>query len=180
MPDTMPITAAFVLSEDEIKTVRSVFVERPHNSWINAIILIVVAGALFTYSILSGRIRVNWETFNFPSLGLITVFCVAMYFYFRWQRREAERKAIREDPATNRRIELQFSADGVSSRIEGLSQTAFPWTSFVRVRRLAQGILFYQARATCVWVPEHAFASKADAEAVAALAKERIANYSES
>ncbi len=179
MPDAMPITASFVLSEEEIKTVRAAFVERPRNSWITAIVLMVITAVLFTYSILSGRIRVDWETFNLPSLGLITVFCVALYFYFRWQRRETERKAIREDPATNRRIELQFSPDGVSSRIEGLSQTIFPWTGFIRVRRLAQGILFYQGRTTCVWVPEHAFASKGDAQAVAALAKERIANYSE-
>ncbi len=175
-----PITASFVLTPEEIKTFRSAYMEQPRSSRIMAIVLIAAAGILFAYGILSGWIRVDWAMWDLRSFVLITVFCVAMYFYFRWQRRETERRAITEDSTTNRRIELQFSPEGVSSRIEGLSQTVWPWSSFVRARRAAQGMLFYQGVRTCVWVPEHAFASKADAEAVAALAKPRIVHYSES
>lgn len=180
MPEQMPITASFVLTPEEIKTARSVFFEQPRSTKISAWVAIVIGVIALAYGVATGWIRVNRAAWDLRSFLLVLGFCALLYVFFRWQRSLRERQALANDPALNRRIEVQFSSDGLVSKVDGLSEGSSQWTAYVRVRRSPKGFVFYQNAQVVSWVPQHAFASSAEADAVAALAKERVTNYSES
>ncbi len=180
MPEENPISASFVLTLEEVKAARSLYSKRPHSGQIIAVLVVLIGLSPIVYGVLTGRIAVDRESFSLTNSLLIVLAVGLFYFMFRAQARSGEQRTFLQDPASNKRVDLSFSSEGIRSRVEGLSETSFQWSGFVRVRRTAQGFLFYQGPRTILWVPEHAFASQADAEAVAALARERAVNYSES
>lgn len=180
MPEQMPITASFVLTPEEIKTARSVFFEQPRGTKVNAWVAIVIGVIALTYAVSTGWIRVNRAAWDLRSLLLVLGFCALLYFFFRRQRSQREQQALLHDPALNRRIEVHFSPDGLVSKVDGLSEGSSQWSAYVRVRRNPKGFVFYQNAQVVSWVPSHAFASSAEADAVAALAKERVKDFSES
>ncbi len=144
-------------------------------------VLIVIAGiSPVIIGVLAGRIAVDVESFSPRNVILLVVGIGLIYFVLRSQSRSGEQRMFQQDPTSNKRLDLRFSEEGVTSRVEGLSETVFQWSGFVRVRRTAKGFLFYHGPYTFLWVPEHAFGSKTDADAVTALVKQRVINYSES
>lgn len=180
MAEEAPIKASFVMTLEEVTTARAMLAERSIGVQVLFGVILVAAASPLVINTFSNGFQVS--SIDWSAGLFIVIFCVlvAMYVLVRVRSKAAMRRAVSQDPVFNRRLVMEFSSDRVVSEVEGLSQTSFNWKSFVRVRRGPKGFVFYQGPQICVWVPEHAFASKADADAVAALAKERVSNYSES
>ncbi len=179
MTEEASITASFVLTLDEVKAARSSYSARPRSTQIIVAAIFIAGLGLIVAGLLTGRLRVDIESFDAGTVLLFIGGALLIYALFRSQSGAALQRAFVQDPAGNRRVDLRFSQDGIVSKVEGLSETTFQWNGILRVRRTAQGFLFYKGPRTCLWVPEHAFASRADADKVAVLARARVSGYSE-
>jgi hypothetical protein len=90
--------------------------------------------------------------------------------------RRLARKEFVASPNRNSLVEWRFDPDQLVVTT-GASSEKFEWRMVLRVVRTPDGLLIYINDQTFYWLPFHAFASEADKEAFAQLARSKVQNY---
>jgi ABC-type nickel/cobalt efflux system permease component RcnA len=178
MPEEVPITASFVLTLDEIKKVQALFTPKLARMQVVVSIVFILGISPIVIGILSHRIRVDPAEWTLPKVAVFLVFFGALYAFFRYQRGEALKKAFTQNPAHDKHLEYRFSPGGVSSTMEGV-KTQWQWNAFMKVRRTRDGYLFLETEQVGFWIPNHAFRSQQDADALAELARKSVPRFME-
>ena len=63
--------------------------------------------------------------------------------------------------------------------MNGAFETKFKWDVFISVKRTKEGFVFYQSPQLYYWIPNHAFKSKEDTNAVTELARKHAKEFIE-
>ena len=177
MSEEAPITASFILTLDEVKKAQALSSSKPTLGQMVIALVFIVGLSPIVIGVLSHRIRVDTADWTLPKILVLVVGFVALYFFFRYQRNQAFRQAFAQNPAANKRLDYRFSEAMVLSTVDGVSETRSQWSAYVKVRRTKEGFLFLQSPQFGFWVPEHAFRSKQDADALAELARKLVPGF---
>jgi hypothetical protein len=83
---------------------------------------------------------------------------------------------FRRDPNQNAEIEWRFSADNIDI-ITPQSSTQAKWSAVFKVAQAPDGLFFYFMPQVNHWIPKHGFASEAEFDAAAELARKNCQNF---
>jgi hypothetical protein len=174
------IAASFVLTFDEMKMAQAAY--SPRSRFVGVIFLVVVVLGLspIITGVLSHRIRFDFPDWSIPNMVILVIIILGFYIFLRYQQAVAPKKAFAQNPVSNKRIDCLFSREMLISKVEGVSETKIQWSSLVQAKRTKMGFIFFQSPQVYFWIPEHAFQSKRDADAVAELTKEFVPSFIES
>ena len=179
MSENRPITASFILTLDEMRTIRSFYASPPKWAAIVSVLVFVLGLAAIAIGVMTGRIRNDPADWHPSRIILMVLFIAGIYLFFRYGQKQQLQKAFALDPASNKRIDLWFSHDAIVSKVDGVSEARIQWSSIKRVRRTSKGYLFYQNPWLIIWIPYHAFASQQDADGLGELARGLVPQFTE-
>jgi hypothetical protein len=133
------------------------------------------------HSIFALFILAGYTAIQNGSMASGLVFCIVGVYWFifrRLERRWSIRRQFSKRPDQDIEIAWQFTSDEIRLQ-SGLSQSQFSWECLVKVVRTPVGLLFYPNDQIFHWLPRTGFASDAEFERCAELAKSKIAKYYE-
>jgi hypothetical protein len=185
MIQTTPVTAEFIWTFDELKSMMKAAAALPGTSKGK-----FPVAAFLTYGILVLAIAVpiikNLEGRNIPSvsvllnnqypIGLFILLVAVFWGTFSLIQRQNLKQAFLKDLDANKRVSVTFKPDELVIAGEA-AETRLKWESLVEARRTSKGFCFFRAPQMGFWVPFHAFKSTADIEAVSELASRLAPKY---
>lgn len=184
MAEDQTIRLSYRLTVDELMMARSMHEKltlkrKPgaalaRKSWIKALICLSGVAALsrLVLDVIQGN--------PFSGLHVLTVLLALLlvgYFALPWIGRRSLRRHFEKRPDRNRIVRYAIDAHRVVSSVEGLSEGSSEWSSFAEVVRTPQGFLFYPNDMLFHWLPNHAFASPEDTDALADMARQHAPKY---
>jgi hypothetical protein len=182
MPEMrQPITATYIVTPAEVKraqvTASSVRDAEPADSKVPEIIAYGILGIFVSLMFLfqAGEQNVSFEIPAASDIFLVSLLFVlifAAWAIFRYTQYYSFKKDFAKLPLKEKRVEYLFSENEVCSKTKGVFEGTHQWSSYVKVVRTTKGFLFYSQPHLYAWIPNHAFQSKEDAQAVAELARQ--------
>ncbi len=172
MSEKTQITASFVFTFDELKTA---VLLQPFQLYLPGILIFIMSLSIPAVMALMNGYPVS---IIISSLYYVVPFLVVVILFSLYSQKATSKKVFSQTPWANRHIEYNFSKDEIVERVEGISETKFPWTNIRRVKRTKKGFIFYRSQ-SYFWVPEHAFQSREEANTAAEFAHQSVQNYSE-
>jgi hypothetical protein len=107
----------------------------------------------------------------------IVVVAASTCFAWPWLRKKSLVRHFEKRPDRDKIIHFAVNKHKVTSGVEGLSEGNSEWSAFAEVVRTPEGFLFYPNDHLFHWLPNHAFASPEDADALAGMAREYAPKY---
>jgi ATP-dependent Zn protease len=179
-----PINASYVFTLDEVKaaqatiiSVQNIETEGNPSKIQTAIAVILIIGTLAFLFWKQGKIS-NLLDLAFYILPPV-ILLVTLWAILKYGRNKLLTRNFFQSPERDKTIEYEFSENAVFSKIEGIREDKLQWSSFIKVVQTAKGLLLYTQPQLAIWIPNHAFQSKEDEQAVAELAKRFVPKFFE-
>lgn len=119
---------------------------------------------------------VTWWLIDNVVLLSILLFPALILLMFVPYNRWLLRRNIRKLPNLNKKVAWQLDAAGINGQGEGFNFSQ-SWASMYETMQAPAGLLIYPQKNVFYWLPREAFATPADFDAAAALAREHLPRF---
>jgi len=177
MLENTPIIASFRFTFDELQ-----MAEHAHNKQ-QKVMKIIVSGVLilFATGLIAGRYFSEGIPINdlIVAAILIPVLIFLFGFLYSFSDKYFRKKQFSLRGDSNKQVVIKISQIEIESEVIGVAATKMNWSSLAQVSRSDKGFLFYTKLGTYIWIPQHAFQSKADVDLVTKFSKQLAPKYIE-
>lgn len=184
MVDEPVINASYRWTLDEFLQAQSLHYDlfvKPKNKLFGLIdfrIFAVIVAVLAILRLLIDLASAELSSFEQVVLAVLLGLSI-LYLSQPWFQRRTLTNHYKQRPDREKLVQYRIDSDAIRVTTEGMSSSRNKWSVYQGIVRTSKGFLLYPNDVSFQWLPNHAFATPEEGEAVAGMARRLTPKYTE-
>lgn len=179
MTQEKTITVSYRPTVDEVLRAERIH-SRVSTKWWHWLGVAILGIVLLTSAVIQYRLAAIPTWYTIITVLVLVVLIPGALCIRQWLLKRTAARSLESMSGGGEVVQYVIDAEAVRSRVEDLAEGSEKWAAFARVVRTNEGLLLYRTEHTYYWLPNHAFESPEDADALADIARQYAPRYVDS